>query len=174
MNALIQRMDIMPAEEERAIVHALVDSIEIHPKPLPSGLILKKICFRIPLDWDGYDSPIIGLDITDDDSDSGGSLPSGGNPPPGGAPPSDGTPPPAGGTPPSGGTPPPDKESLSGTSPQPDDSQTPNGDLFFTDNSLPKPTSVPSLSRTVKAAPAKGFLVTASRLRIVRLQRGSS
>ena len=149
VNALIQRMEIMPAEEERTIIHALVDSIEIHPKPLPSGLILKRIRFKIPLDWDGYDSPVIGLDITDDNSDGGGN-------------------------PPTGGTPPPDKDSPTGGGSQPNEDQTPDGDFFCTQNSLPNQTTVPSLSRTRNSARARGFLVTASRFRMVRVQRGSS
>ena len=137
VNALIQRMDIMPAEEERTIVHALVESIQIHPKPLPSGLILKRIRFRIPLDWDGYDSPIIGLDITDDDSDGGDN-------------------------PPSGGTLPPDKVSPTGGGSQPDEDQTPEGDFFCTQNSLPNQTTVPVLSVTKNSTPASGSLLLPS------------
>ena len=148
-SAYLDMLDIVPAEEERLIVHALVDNIEIHPKVLPSGLVLKKIRFKIPLDWDGYDSPIIGLDITDDDEDGGGG-------------------------PPSGGTPPPDKDSPSGGSCLPDVNLTPDGDFSCSENSLPKQTSVPSLSRTRNSAPFSGFLVTASRFKIVRVQRGSS
>ena len=118
-SAYLDMLDIVPAEEERLIVHALVDNIEIHPKALPSGLVLKKIRFKIPLDWDGYDSPIIGLDITDDDEDGGGE-------------------------PPSGGTPPPDKDSPSGGSCLPDIDLTPDGDFSCAENSLPKENAVPS------------------------------
>ena len=126
-SAYLDMLDIVPAEEERLIVHALVDNIEIHPKALPSGLVLKKIRFKIPLDWDGYDSPIIGLDITDDDEDGGGE-------------------------PPSGGTPPPDKDSPSGGSCLPDIDLTPDGDFSCAENSLPKENAVPSAYMTLNSA----------------------
>ena len=42
------RSSFFRAACERLIVHALVDNIEIHPKALPSGLVLKKIRFKRP------------------------------------------------------------------------------------------------------------------------------
>ena len=147
VNALIQHMEMMPAEEERTIIHALVDSIEIHPKPLPSGLILKRIRFRIPLDWDGYDSPIIGLDITDDDSD--------------------------GNDPPSGGGRSPDNDFPTGGGSQPDENQTPEGNFFCTQNSLPNQTTVTVLSVTRNSTPASGvFAVPSTYFWIVRVLAG--
>ena len=156
INTLVQNMDIMPAEDERTIIHALVDSIEIYPKPLPSGLILKRIRFKIPLDWDGYDEPIIGLDIdgngTDDDGD-------GGDPPP-----------------PSGGGPSPDKGSPSGggSQPDPDGDQTPDdGDFLCAPNSLSNLTTVPVLSVTRNSTPARGvFAVPSTYFWIVRVLAG--
>lgn len=40
-------------EEERRIVHALIESIQIFPEPMPDGLILKSVRFRVPLEYDG-------------------------------------------------------------------------------------------------------------------------
>ena len=46
VDTLTQHMNMWPADEERSIVHALVDSIEIYSKPLPSGLILDSVYIR--------------------------------------------------------------------------------------------------------------------------------
>ena len=46
---------LMPPEQERRIVHLLIESIQIFPEPMPDGLILKSVKFRIPLEYDGVE-----------------------------------------------------------------------------------------------------------------------
>ena len=151
IGTIFDMMDIMPAEDERTIMHALVDSIQIYPKALPNGLILKSIRFKVPLEWDGLDSRVIGIDLDDNDDGDDSS-----------------------GDPPSGGGPSPDRDSPFGGSPHPNETKTPDSDPFLVENSLPNQTIVPELSVTKNSAPLRGFLVTASRFKIVRVQRGSS
>lgn len=113
-STIFDMMDIMPAEDERTIMHALVDHIQIYPKLLPNGLILKKIRFRFPLECD---LSMEGPDFGDDDGRN---------------------------DPPSGGGRAPDKDSPTGNRAQADDDKTPDGDFSCTENSLPIQTSVPA------------------------------
>ena len=129
-------MDIMPAEDERTIMHALVDSIQIYPKALPNGLILKSIRFKVPLEWDGLDSRVIGIDL--DDNDDGDED--------------------SGGAPPSGGGPSPDKDFPFGGSPHPNETKTPDSDPFLVENSLPNQTIVPSEVVTKNSTSLSGLL----------------
>ncbi len=138
MGTIFEMMDIMPAEDERTIMHALVDSIQIYPKARPNGLILRTIRFKVPLKWDGLDSRIIGFDFDDDDDGDGNGDPS------------------------SGGGPSPDKDPPSGSYPQPDGGQTPDGGSCPAENSLPKQTTVPELSVSRNSTPASGSLAVPS------------
>ena len=126
-STIFNMMDMMPAEDERAIMHALVDRIQIYPKPLPNGLILKKIRFRFPLECD---LSMEGPDFGDDDGSN---------------------------DPPSGGGRAPDKDSPTGSSAQTDNDKTPDGDSSCAENSLPIQTSVPLLSVTRKVTPLRGL-----------------
>lgn len=47
-------MDVlMGPEQARRILHLLIESIQIFPEPMPDGLILKSVKFRIPLEYEG-------------------------------------------------------------------------------------------------------------------------
>ena len=47
-------MDVlMEPEQARRILHLLIESIQIFPEPMPDGLILKSVKFRIPLEYEG-------------------------------------------------------------------------------------------------------------------------
>lgn len=47
--------DLMDPEQERRIVHLLIESIQIFPEPMPDGLILKSVKFRIPIEYEGQE-----------------------------------------------------------------------------------------------------------------------
>gem|GEM_PF-5983837 len=80
IHAIVDMMDVMPSEDERKIMQTILHSVQIHPKPLPNGLILKSLRFKFLLDDDGFSSDTI--EIADSDDDWDGDVPSGGDPPP--------------------------------------------------------------------------------------------
>ena len=54
LNVAIDLMgELIEPEQERRIIHTLIESIQIFPKPMPDGLILKSVRFRIPLEYNG-------------------------------------------------------------------------------------------------------------------------
>lgn len=81
IHAVVDMMDLMPSEDERNIMQTILHSIQIHPKPLPNGLVLKSLRFKFLLDDDGCVSDTIEIADTDDD-DWDGDIPSGDGPPP--------------------------------------------------------------------------------------------
>ena len=84
-------IDISP-EGERLVMQTLIDSIQIYPEPLPSGLILKSIRLKIPLNENGFVFSTIEMvddyDGDNDEEDEG--EPSGDDTPPNGNLPTDG------------------------------------------------------------------------------------
>ena len=49
-----EMMDVlMEPEQARRIFHLLIESIQIFPEPMPDGLILKSVKFRIPMEYEG-------------------------------------------------------------------------------------------------------------------------
>lgn len=91
VRTLINAIDVSP-EGERLVMQTLIDSIQIYPEPLPSGLILKSIRLKIPLNKNGFvfstiemvDDDDVDNDEEDEGESSGGDIPPGGNPPTGG------------------------------------------------------------------------------------------
>lgn len=73
MGVAVDLMDVlMEPEQERRIVHLLIESIQILPEPMPDGLILKSVRFRVPLEYNGVEMREVEADLSVYDS-----LPSG-------------------------------------------------------------------------------------------------
>lgn len=53
MRTAVELMDIMPAEDERKIMHMLLESVQVYPERQTNGLLVKKIRFKVPLEIDG-------------------------------------------------------------------------------------------------------------------------
>lgn len=59
---------LMDPEQERRIVHALIESIQIFPEPMPDGLLLKSLRFRVPLEYEGSEIQEVEADMSGYDS----------------------------------------------------------------------------------------------------------
>ncbi len=69
MHAAVDLMDVlMDPEQERRIVRALIESIQIFPEPMPDGLILKSLLFRVPLEYEGDEIHGVEADMSGYDS----------------------------------------------------------------------------------------------------------
>lgn len=53
MSIIIQELDGAPDEDKRIIMNYLLDSVQLHEKRQPSGLWVKSIRFKVPLNIDG-------------------------------------------------------------------------------------------------------------------------
>lgn len=60
---------VWPADQQRMFMHKILESVEIYPKPLPGGFLVKSIEFKFPVSVDGGLSfgEIVDMDYDDDD-----------------------------------------------------------------------------------------------------------
>ena len=72
MRTMVDYMDIMPAEDERTIMQTLLESVQVYPERQPSGLLVKSVRFKIPLEYNGISVQDI---VLEEDQDSDISLP---------------------------------------------------------------------------------------------------
>ncbi len=69
MRTVVEFMDIMPAEDERKIMQMLLESVQVYPERQPNGLLVKRVRFRIPLEYKGTSVQDIVLEV-DQDTDN--------------------------------------------------------------------------------------------------------
>lgn len=67
MQIIVDMMDIMPERDEQKIMHALLDSVQIYPERQPNGLWIRRVRFKVPLEFNGFSSQDV---IIDDDDNS--------------------------------------------------------------------------------------------------------
>lgn len=67
MRTMVDMMDIMPAEDERKIMHAMLESVQIYPERQPNGLLVKSIRFKVPLSYNGEHFQDVVLEADEDD-----------------------------------------------------------------------------------------------------------
>ena len=85
---LVGAIESWPAEQQRRLMHGILERVDIYPKPLEDGSLVKNIQFKFPLSID----KIIDVDCSDDDDDFppdddpgfGGGMPQPKGPLPGG------------------------------------------------------------------------------------------
>ena len=74
IDALWDRIDQIPDMEQKGVMQALIDSVQIYEKRQPNGLWVKSVRFKIPVNIGGVWSDNVVLDV-----DGGDSLPLGNN-----------------------------------------------------------------------------------------------